>query len=140
MSEVIGDRGDIRIVGDRFVFQSEILFGSGSSEIKAVGRRKIAELGKTLSEIGAKIPANLDWVLRVDGHTDRRPIRNREFRSNWELSTARAVSVIKLLIQNGLPPERLVAAGFGEFHPIENSSSKEALQRNRRIEFKLTNR
>ena len=140
LSEVIGDRGDIRIVGDRFVFQSEILFGSGSSEIKAVGRRKIAELGKTLSEIGAKIPANLDWVLRVDGHTDRRPIRNREFRSNWELSTARAVSVIKLLIQNGLPPERLVAAGFGEFHPIENSSSKEALQRNRRIEFKLTNR
>lgn len=140
LSEVIGDRGDIRIVGDRFVFQSEILFGSGSSEIKAVGRRKIAELGKTLSEIGAKIPPKLDWVLRVDGHTDRRPIRNREFRSNWELSTARAVSVIKLLIQNGLPPERLVAAGFGEFHPIENSSSKEALQRNRRIEFKLTNR
>ena len=140
LSEVIGDRGDIRIVGDRFVFQSEILFGSGSSEIKAVGRRKIAELGKTLGEIGAKIPPKLDWVLRVDGHTDRRPIRNREFRSNWELSTARAVSVIKLLIQNGLPPERLVAAGFGEFHPIENSSSKEALQRNRRIEFKLTNR
>lgn len=140
LSEVIGDRGDIRIVGDRFVFQSEILFGSGSSEIKAVGRRKIAELGKTLSEIGAKIPPKLDWVLRVDGHTDRRPIRNREFRSNWELSTARAVSVIKLLIQNGLPPERLVAAGFGEFHPIENSSSKDALQRNRRIEFKLTNR
>ncbi len=140
LSEVIGDRGDIRIVGDRFVFQSEILFGSGSSEIKTVGRRKIAELGKTLSEIGAKIPPKLDWVLRVDGHTDRRPIRNREFRSNWELSTARAVSVIKLLIQNGLPPERLVAAGFGEFHPIENSSSREALQRNRRIEFKLTNR
>ncbi len=140
LSEILGSRSDIQIVGDRFVFQSEVLFDSGSDKIKPLGREQVIRLGKTLSSIASRIPGSIDWVLRVDGHTDKRPIKSREFPSNWELSTARAISVVKLLIGNGLPPERLVAAGFGEFHPIEDSLTSRALQRNRRIEFKLTNR
>jgi len=140
LREVIGNRRDVRIVGDRFVFQSEVLFDSASSQIKGGGERQIAALARTLTEIAGKIPANIDWVLRVDGHTDKLPIRTGQFPSNWELSTARAVSVVKLLIANGLPADRLVAAGFGEFHPIDKSNTPGALRRNRRIEFKLTNR
>ncbi len=140
LSEILGSRSDIQIVGDRFVFQSEVLFDSGSDKIKPLGREQVIRLGKTLSSIASRIPGSIDWVLRVDGHTDKRPIKSREFPSNWELSTARAISVVKLLIGNGLPPERLVAAGFGEFHPIEDALTNRALQRNRRIEFKLTNR
>lgn len=140
LREVLGDRKDIRIVGDRFVFQSEVLFDSAADTIRPEGRQRIAQLADTLKEISSKIPKNLDWVLRVDGHTDRLPIRTRRFPSNWELSTARAVSVVKFLIANGLPADRLVAAGFGQYHPIDTSTDAGALRRNRRIEFKLTNR
>jgi len=140
LREVLGDRQDIRIVGDRFVFQSEVLFDSGSAEFAAAGQEQIGELAETLKQIAEEIPDDIDWVLRVDGHTDVRPIRSGQFRSNWELSTARAIAVVRVLIDNGVPPERLVAAGFGEFHPIEPGDSLEAYRRNRRIEFKLTER
>ena len=104
------------------------------------GRAQISSLAATLKEIAGRIPKNIDWVLRVDGHTDRIPIRNNKFPSNWELSTARAVAVVKLLIADGLPPHRLAAAGFGEYRPLDSSNTPGALRRNRRIEFKLTGR
>jgi len=140
LREVLGDNPNIRIVGDRFVFQSEVLFPSASAALEPGGRRQIAQLAKTLKEISAKIPPDLDWVLRVDGHTDRRPIRTPAYPSNWELSSARAIEVVKTLIAEGIPPNRLVAAGFGEYQPLSEGDSPEALSRNRRIEFKLTER
>lgn len=140
LREVLGDRDDIRVEGDRFVFQSEVLFSSGSADMVGLGRRQISQLAGTLKDIASRIPKNIDWVLRVDGHTDRIPIRNAKFPSNWELSTARAVAVVKLLIEDGLPPHRLAAAGFGEYRPLEQGTSQTALRRNRRIEFKLTGR
>src|SRR3546814_2610225 len=140
LREILGSREDIRIVGDRFVFQSEILFASGSATIEQDGRPQLARLAGTLKEIAADIPDDIDWVLRVDGHTDRRPIDTLAFPSNWELSTARAVSVVKFLIEQGIPPARLVAAGFGEFQPLDTGNDEIAYRRNRRIEFKLTER
>lgn len=140
LREVLGDRQDIRIVGDRFVFQSEVLFDSGSAQFAAAGRGQIQEIAETLKQVADEIPDDIDWVLRVDGHTDVRPISSAQYRSNWELSTARAIAVVRLLIDEGIPPERLVAAGFGQFHPIEPGDSLEAYRRNRRIEFKLTER
>ena len=140
LREVLGDRDDIRVEGDRFVFQSEVLFFSASADMVGIGRRQISQLAATLKDIARRIPKNIDWVLRVDGHTDKIPIRNAKFPSNWELSTARAVAVVKLLIQDGLPPNRLAAAGFGEYRPLEKGSTQSALRRNRRIEFKLTGR
>ena len=140
LRELLGDRQDVRVEGDRFVFQSEVLFSSGSADLVGVGRNQISRLSKTLKEIAKRIPNEIDWVLRVDGHTDRLPIRTTQFPSNWELSTARAVAVVKLLIADGLPPHRLAAAGFGEFRPLDKSNSPTALRRNRRIEFKLTGR
>jgi chemotaxis protein MotB len=137
---VLGNRDDIRVEGDRFVFQSEVLFSSGSADMVGLGRRQISQLSTTLKDIASRIPKNIDWVLRVDGHTDRIPIKNAKFPSNWELSTARAVAVVKLLIEDGLPPHRLAAAGFGEYRPLEPGNSQTALRRNRRIEFKLTGR
>ena len=116
------------------------MFESGRAELGAEGQVQLRRLAATLREIAATIPADLDWVLRVDGHTDKRPIRNERFPSNWELSTARAVSVVKFLIDAGIPAERLVAAGFGEFHPLDPREDEIALRRNRRIEFKLTQR
>ncbi len=140
LREALGNRQDIRIVGDRFVFQSEILFASGQATIGAEGQRQLAQLAATLKEIAATIPSELDWVLRVDGHTDRAPISTSAFPSNWELSTARAVSVVKFLIAQGIPPERLAATGFGEFQPLDPGGDEIAYRRNRRIEFKLTQR
>lgn len=140
LRDLLGDRNDVRIEGDRFVFQSEVLFGSGSADMVGAGREQISRLASTLKDIAGRIPKNIDWVLRVDGHTDRIPIRNAKFPSNWELSTARAVAVVKLLIEDGLPPHRLAAAGFGEYRPLDTTGAPGSLRRNRRIEFKLTGR
>ena len=140
LREVLGDRPDVRIVGDRFVFQSEVLFDSGSAELGDPGREQLAKFAATLIEITAKIPPEINWVLRVDGHTDKRPISNPQFASNWELSTARAIAVVKFMQSQGVPPERLVAAGYGEYQPLDASDSEDAYARNRRIELKLDQR
>ena len=138
LREVLGERSDIRISGDRFVFQSEVLFPSGSDRLEPAGRAQLDRLAETLKEVAAKIPDDVDWILRVDGHTDRRPISTAEFPSNWELSTARALSIVRHLIDRGIPPERLAATGFGQFRPIDTGDTPQALARNRRIELKLT--
>ncbi len=140
LREILGNRPDIRIVGDRFVFQSEVLFEPGSADLGADARHELDLLGGALREIATKIPAEIPWVLRVDGHTDKRPISTAQFPSNWELSTARATAVVKYLIEQGIPADRLAAAGFGEFQPIDPGNSDDALRKNRRIEFKLTER
>ena len=140
LREVLGDRSDIQIVGDRFVFQSEVLFDSGSAEIGENGKEKLAQFANTLKEIAAKIPDDIKWILRVDGHTDDVPIATSRFPSNWELSTARAISVVKFLVEQGIPPDRLVAAGFGEFQPLDTRDDEIARRRNRRIEMKLDQR
>ncbi|MDJ0942493.1 MAG: peptidoglycan -binding protein [Kiloniellales bacterium] len=140
LRQVLGERPDIQVVGDRFVFQSEILFGSGSAALGSGGRVQMARLANTLNEIAREIPDEIDWVLRVDGHTDRRPISTAEFPSNWELSTARAISVVRFLIGEGVPARRLAATGFGEFQPIDSGSDEVAFRRNRRIELKFTQR
>lgn len=140
LREILGDRGDIRIEGDRFVFQSEVLFDTASADLSPAGQEQIASLAQTLLTLAQDIPPEIDWILRVDGHTDRRPIRTAEFQSNWELSAARAISVVDFLIAQGVPPHRLAAAGFGEYQPLEPGFSEEAMRRNRRIELKLDQR
>ena len=140
LREVLGARKDVRIVGDRFVFQSEVLFETGSAELGGAGQRQLSDLARALTEIAVRIPKNLPWVLRVDGHTDRIPIHTPEFPSNWELSTARAISVVRFLIERGIAADHLAATGFGEFQPLDPGSTEEALRRNRRIELKLTQR
>ena len=137
---ILSQRSDIRIVGDRFVFQSEVLFPKGSASINPAGLEEIAKLAAAIAELETEIPSDIAWVLRVDGHTDNDPIRSAAFQSNWELSSARAIAVVRLLIDNGVSPDRLVAAGFGEFQPIDPGDSEEAKARNRRIELKLTER
>ena len=137
---ILSQRSDIRIVGDRFVFQSEVLFPKGSASINPAGVQEIAKLAAAITELETEIPSDIAWVLRVDGHTDDDPIRSAAFQSNWELSAARAIAVVRLLIDNGVSPNRLVAAGFGEFQPIDPGDSEEAKARNRRIELKLTER
>ncbi|MFN4284108.1 MAG: peptidoglycan -binding protein [Alphaproteobacteria bacterium] len=140
LREVLGNRADIRVVGDRFVFQSEVLFPSGAAEMTPQGREQLVRLAATLRDIAAQIPANINWILRVDGHTDAIPIATAQFPSNWELSSARATSVVKLLIEQGIAPERLAAAGFGEFQPLEPGNDPASRARNRRIELKLDQR
>ncbi len=140
LREVLGNRADIRVVGDRFVFQSEVLFPSGAADMTPQGREQIVRLAATLREIAVTIPDNINWILRVDGHTDIVPIATAQFPSNWELSTARATSVVKLLIEQGIAPERLAAAGFGEFQPLETGDNAALRARNRRIELKLDQR
>ena len=140
LREVLGNRSDIRIVGDRFVFQSEVLFASGAAELNPAGGQQLVQLARTLVQISRDIPDGLDWVLRVDGHTDEWPIHTSLFPSNWELSSARATSVVKFLIEQGIPPNRLVAAGFGQYQPLDTGKDEIAFRRNRRIEFKLTQR
>lgn len=140
LREILRDTAGVQIVGDRFVLQSELLFDQGSADLGEGGQQQIALLGTTLLDIAKKIPDDVDWVLRVDGHTDTVPIRNNRFPSNWELSAARAISVVKYLIAQGLPPTRLAATGFGKYQPIDSGSSASAMQRNRRIELKLTQR
>jgi len=140
LRELLKDRRDIRVVGDRFVFQSEVLFPSGQAEMTPEGLAAIDQLATAILELERSIPGEIDWALQVDGHTDSRPISSFQFPSNWELSTARAISVVRYLISRGVPPNRLVAAGYGEFQPLEQGDSEEILRRNRRIELKLTNR
>ena len=141
LREILGNRPDIRIVGDRFVFQSEVFFDSGAAVLRPEGRAELDQLATALLELEKKIPSGINWVLRVDGHTDTRQLTgNSQFRSNWELSAARAISVVQYLIAKGVAPQRLVAAGFGEFQPIDPGATEDAFSRNRRIELKLTER
>lgn len=140
LKQAIGNRSDMRIVGDRFVFQSEVLFEKASAELGEEGKKKLNQLAGALKEISEKIPADLSWILRVDGHTDQLPIHNQQFASNWELSSARAISVVKYLIEKGIDSKHLVAAGFGEYQPLVTGEQELDLARNRRIEFKLDQR
>lgn len=141
LREVLGERADIRIAGDRFVFQAEVLFPPASAELSATGEARIRELARTLIDLARRIPSDVPWVLRVDGHADRTPIRGSpRFASNWDLSAARAIAVVQVLVSAGLPPDRAAATAFGEFQPIDPGDSPEALARNRRIEFRLTDR
>jgi len=140
LRELLRDRKDIRVVGDRFVFESEVLFPSGQATMTLEGLATIDQLAMAIMELERSIPREIDWALQVDGHTDIRPIASFQFPSNWELSSARATSVVKYLIGRGVPPKRLVAAGYGEFQPLEDGTTEEVLRRNRRIELKLTNR
>lgn len=135
---VLGEHPSIRIAGDRFVFQSELLFPSGEARLTPEGQRHLAQLAATLKSVTRPIPEDIDWVLQIGGHTDRRPISTAEFPSNWELSTARALSVVRFLNANGIPARRLSAAGFGEHYPVDRGDSEAAWARNRRIEIKLT--
>jgi chemotaxis protein MotB len=139
LREVLGNRSDIRIVGDRFVLQSEIFFDTGRADLKPEGRSELDKVAAAIVELEKQIPAEIPWTLRVDGHTDVRPIIG-QFKSNWDLSAERAISVVQYLVGKGVKPVRLVAAGFGEFQPIENGTTEDAYRRNRRIEFKLTER
>jgi len=140
LREVLGNRPDVRIVGDRFVFQSEVFFSAGQATLQPEGKAEMDKLAAALLELQDKIPADIPWVLRVDGHTDDRPINSAQFPSNWALSASRAISVVQYLITKGIPAQRLVAAGFGEFQPIDPSNTDEARSKNRRIELKLTER
>jgi len=140
LREILGDRPDIRIVGDRFIFQSEVLFAPGSAELGDNAKKELAPVITALKELSAKIPPDINWILRVDGHTDRRPISNSQFPSNWELSTARAISVVRFAIEEGVPAARFAAAGFADKQPLDPRTAEDAYRRNRRIELKLTER
>ncbi len=139
MLEIMADRPGVRVEGDRFVFESDVLFASGSADLNPAGEQQLAIIANAIIEIADDIPTNIEWVIRVDGHTDVVPIR-RGFSSNWELSTARALSVVEFFQQAGVPPKHLAAAGFGQYHPIDRGRSAEALARNRRIELKMDTR
>jgi chemotaxis protein MotB len=130
----------VRVVGDRFVFQSEVLFDTGQAALAQAGKSGLDQLANAVVDLEREIPPEIPWVLRVDGHTDRRPIQSAQFPSNWELSSARAIAVVQYLISRGVQPAHLVAAGFGEFQPLDAGDSDDALRRNRRIELKLTDR
>ena len=140
LAEILSNRPDIRVVGDRFVFQSEVFFDSGSATVRPEGLVELDKLAGALLELEKQIPKEIAWVLRIDGHTDVRPIASVQYPSNWALSSARAISVVQYLISKGVSPQRLVAAGFGEFQPLDTGASEEAYRRNRRIELKLTER
>ena len=137
---ILGNRPDIRIVGDRFVFQSEVFFDTGQATLLPEGIAELDTVASALLDLDKQIPSEIPWVLRVDGHTDMRPINSPIFKSNWELSSARAISVVQYLISRGVPAQRLVAAGFAEFQPLDIGITEEAYRRNRRIELKLTER
>ena len=140
LRQALGDREDVRIVGDRFVVPSELLFASGSDELGPQAEAQLDGLAATLNEVARQIPPEIDWVLRIDGHTDKRPIRTPRFPSNWELSTARAIAIVKYLIAHGIPAQRLAANGFGEHRPLDTAENETAYALNRRIEIQLTNR
>lgn len=139
LRQALGDRPGIRIEGDRFVFQSELLFDTASAELGAGGIEQVRHLAGTLKDVSKAIPKGVNWVLRVDGHTDKRPVKGK-FPSNWELSTARAIMVVRTLIANGIPADRLAAAGFGEFQPLDGADNESAWAKNRRIEIRLDQR
>jgi chemotaxis protein MotB len=140
LRQILGSRPGIRVVGDRFVFESSVLFESARADISPAGHQSLDDLAAAVIDLEREIPPDLPWILRIDGHTDRQPISGGPFRSNWELSSARAIAVVQYLITKGIPPERLAAAGFGEFQPIDPGQDEESLARNRRIELKLTER
>ncbi|MGB2594850.1 MAG: peptidoglycan -binding protein [Pseudolabrys sp.] len=141
LREILGNRTDVRVVGDRFVLQSEVFFDTGRADLKPEGRAELDKVADALIQLERQIPTDIAWVLRVDGHTDVRQISvGGVFKSNWDLSAGRAIAVVQYLIGRGVSPQRLVAAGFGEFQPIDLGKTEEAYQRNRRIEFKLTER
>ena len=139
LREILGARPGIRVVGDRFVFESEVLFAGGQAALEPQGRAQIDQVASALQDLEREIPPEIQWVMRVDGHTDKRPVAGA-FKSNWELSSARAIAVVQYLISKGVSPQHLVAAGFGEFQPLDTSDSDDAYRRNRRIELKLTER
>ena len=140
IKESLGDREDIKITGDRFIFPSEIFFESGSDQLQINSLDKLREVAKDLLEISQKIPKSIDWILRIDGHTDKIPINNEKFNSNWHLSTSRAINIVNFFVKQGIPPHRLVAAGFGENYPLSKEENEESYRKNRRIEIKLTTR
>ena len=140
LRDVLKGRDDVEIVGDRFVFQSEVLFAQGQAEIAAEGQDQLAKLAVALANIATKIPEDINWVLQVDGHTDDVPIRAGRYADNWDLSTERALSVVRFLNQQGLPANRLAAAGYGEFQPLDAADNDDARRKNRRIELKITQR
>jgi chemotaxis protein MotB len=140
LREALGNRPDIQVVGDRFVVPTDILFDTGSADLSADAQASMAKLAKTLNEVAAEIPSTLDWVLRIDGHTDKRPIHSDQFPSNWELSTARATAIVKQLVVQGIQPRHLSANGFGQFQPLDVADTDAAYAKNRRIEIQLTNR
>jgi chemotaxis protein MotB len=140
LRQILGQRPDIRVVGDRFVFQSSVLFESDKADISPAGRQSLDVLAAAIIDLEREIPPDIPWILRVDGHTDVKAITGGQFKSNWELSAARAISVVQYLIGKGIEPTKLAAAGFGEFQPIDPGTDDEALARNRRIELKLTER
>jgi chemotaxis protein MotB len=140
LRDILGNRPDVRIVGDRFVLQSELFFDTGKADLKPVAQAELDKVASALTQLETQIPSDIPWVMRVDGHTDVRPITSGAFKSNWDLSAARAIAVVQYLIGKGVQPQHLVAAGFGEFQPIDTSTTEDAYRRNRRIEFKLTER
>ncbi len=140
LREVLGTRGDIRVIGDRFVVPTDVLFDTGSADLNPGAQSNLDKLAETLNAVSAEIPSDLDWVVRIDGHTDKRPIHTDQFPSNWELSTARAVAIVKYLVVQGIPAHRLSANGFGQFQPLDAADTEAAYAKNRRIEIQLTNR
>jgi chemotaxis protein MotB len=140
LRQILGNRPDIRIVGDRFVFQSEVLFAPGSAELTDQAKKELDQVFTALKQIAAKIPPNIKWILQVDGFTDSRPIHTAQFPSNWELSAARAIAVVRFAIADGIPPQRLAAEGFGDKQPIAPGNTPDDYRLNRRIELKLTER
>ena len=141
LRQILGSRPDIRVVGDRFVFESSVLFDVGKADISAAGKQSLETLASAVLDLEREIPPDIPWILRVDGHTDNRPLTGAgQYKSNWELSAARAVAVVQYLVSKGVEPDRLAAAGFGEFQPIDQGTDEDSLARNRRIELKLTER
>ena len=140
LRQILGNRQDIRIVGDRFVLQSEVLFAAGQATLRPEAANELDRIASAILELTEQIPPDIPWILRVDGHTDVRPIASAQFRSNWALSAARAIAVVQYLAGKGIPPQRLAATGFGEFQPLDLGTTEEAYARNRRIEMKLTER
>jgi len=141
LREILGNRSDISVVGDRFVFQSEVLFPVGQDTINDNGKKDLDKLAIAVKELETEIPPDVNWTLRVDGHTDARPTTpGGRFKSNWDLSASRAISVVRYLVDKGVSPKHLVAAGFGEFQPLEDGATEDAYAKNRRIEIKLTDR
>jgi chemotaxis protein MotB len=140
LRQILGARPGIRVVGDRFVFESSVLFESAKADVSPAGQQSLDDLAAAVIDLEREIPPDIPWILRIDGHTDKHPISGGAFKSNWELSAARAIAVVQYLISKGIPPDRLAAAGFGEFQPIDAGEDEAALARNRRIELKLTER
>ena len=140
LREILGSRPGIRVVGDRFVFESEVLFDPGQAVMNADGKAELDKLASAVIDLEREIPPDIPWIMRVDGHTDKRPIQSPQFKSNWELSASRAIAVVQYLVSRGVDPARLAAAGFGEFQPLDTADNDDAYRRNRRIELKLTER